>query len=62
MDSDPTTPRPDVSYDDERPMVDDTDDEVQIPLDPPFEVPVTDALEQTRTVVLDDDRDGDPSG
>ena len=62
MDNHPRTSPPDASYDDDRPMVDDTDDEVEIPLDPPFEVPITDALEQSRTVVLDDDRDGDTSG
>lgn len=60
MDSDPRPSTPDGSYDGERPVVDDNDD-VQVPLDAPFEVPVADALEQERTVVLDDDHDSEPS-
>lgn len=60
MDSNPRPSPPDGSYDGERPVVDD-DDDVQVPLDAPFEVPVADALEQERTVVLDDDHDSEPS-
>ena len=56
MDTDPRPSRPVDSYDDERTVHDEPDDEIPVPLDAPFDLPAVDALEQAQTVVLDDDR------
>ena len=38
-------------------LADDADDDVPVPLDVDIEVPVADAVDQHRTVTLDDDHD-----
>jgi hypothetical protein len=60
MDIDPRPSHPVDSYDDERMVDDERVDEIPVPLDPPFEVPTADALEQGQTVILDDERDEPP--
>ena len=61
MDIEPRPAAPIETSDDERTVDDDRLDEIPVPLDPPFEVPVVDALEQSTTVLLDDDGDGERS-
>ncbi len=66
MDSDPRPSPPVDTTDDQRTVDDDVLDEIPVPLDAPFDVPTVDAIDQARTVILDDEHDDehddDPSG